>query len=600
MVSGPRNADDPRRSWAWQKLRKQRVQLGRLNGEVCVRCGRPIDYTLKGNQRWGPSVDHLHPLQLGGVALPPLEALAMAHFRCNSAHGARVQGMRARRAGISTTKRDLVVEIPASVRSSPNVLVLPPARPAARPPVEPADFGRLAGNADLSRMPSDASPPRLFSASHPRAVGSFAPRFIAWANERMAPWTLRWWQELVLDRALEHDEQGHLVWRTVVVSTPRQVGKSVLVRETSLARAVLGSDLFAEPQEIILASRTLTNATYIHAGCWSWAKDEGLSLLRRFGSERVGWPDGSRWAVSSLDAIYGYSSSMVMCDESWDLQPRTLTSGVLPVLSARRSPQLWLLSTAHAAATDVMPQARVQATREGSSTMLAEWSAPPGADLDDIETYRLASPHWDDVRAELIGSVLGTADVGTQFGNRWMVDETASVAPGWPAGWSECARVSGGPPGGCVVAVEADLERATFGVAAAAADGLNVRVWARVLDDDLAALQLIRQWQPSLVLIGASLHDRLAPMMQCETRKAGLTETKLGTPTLQAAVRDRRIAHDHDPKVAEQVAGAVVASAESGPLLTARRSGPISGIKAAAWAVSNVLDSAPVEQAAIF
>lgn len=149
--------------------------------------------------------------------------------------------------------------------------------------------------------------------------------------------------------------------------------------------------------------------------------------------------------------------------------------------------------------------------------------------------------------------------------------------------------------------MEVDTERASCGVAVAVADGTSVKVWATVVDADQAALQLIHSWQPRLVLVGASLYDRFAGLLGCEVRKVGVAETRIATPTLMAAVRDGRLAHNHHDAVAAQVAGAVVVPTETGPLLTARRSvGPISGIKAVAWAASNVLDSAPVEVPAIW
>ena len=58
---------DAHRTYAWVKARKARLAVARANGEHCIRCGKPIDYTLSGNARHGPTVDHLDPLQLGGV-----------------------------------------------------------------------------------------------------------------------------------------------------------------------------------------------------------------------------------------------------------------------------------------------------------------------------------------------------------------------------------------------------------------------------------------------------------------------------------------------------------------------------------------------------
>src|SRR4051794_30121782 len=88
---------------------------------------------------------------------------------------------------------------------------------------------------ELARnCPDNAAPARILSEKHPNAVGSYGNAAVNWGfsipmhlGRVVAP---RWWQRLVLDRALEFDAAGRLCWRTVVVSAPRQVGKSVLER----------------------------------------------------------------------------------------------------------------------------------------------------------------------------------------------------------------------------------------------------------------------------------------------------------------------------------------------------------------------------------
>ena len=51
---------------------------------------------------------------------------------------------------------------------------------------------------------------------------------------------LRWWQQVVAYRLLEHDDQGGLVWRNALVTLARQVGKSWLVRALILWRMQQG------------------------------------------------------------------------------------------------------------------------------------------------------------------------------------------------------------------------------------------------------------------------------------------------------------------------------------------------------------------------
>lgn len=79
---------DPRRTVAWQKLRKIVRTRGAEANEPCVRCGQPINYALSGRDRWGPTVDHLSPIGLGADALPDPSRLGNAHRACNSSAGA--------------------------------------------------------------------------------------------------------------------------------------------------------------------------------------------------------------------------------------------------------------------------------------------------------------------------------------------------------------------------------------------------------------------------------------------------------------------------------------------------------------------------------
>ena len=78
--------------------------------------------------------------------------------------------------------------------------------------------------------------PRLLTVPHPRAVGSYGPEQLAWARDgsgctRSAPMTTGTGRPLVACVALQHDDQGDLVFSTVQLGTARQSGKSWSLRE---------------------------------------------------------------------------------------------------------------------------------------------------------------------------------------------------------------------------------------------------------------------------------------------------------------------------------------------------------------------------------
>ena len=116
---------------------------------------------------------------------------------------------------------------------------------------------------------------------HRRAAGSLGSEFVRWAEKRSGR-PLRWWQRLVAARVLEVDSDGLLVWETVVLSMPRQVGKSWLLRELMLWR-IHQSPRFGEPQDVLHTGKDLAVCKEVQRPPRVWAKARSR---RSFGSGR--------------------------------------------------------------------------------------------------------------------------------------------------------------------------------------------------------------------------------------------------------------------------------------------------------------------------
>ena len=74
-------------------------------------------------------------------------------------------------------------------------------------------------------------------------------------------------------------------------------------------------------------------------------------------------------------------------------------------MAEREQPQLLLVSTAHRLATGLMIGRRQVALADlegGDGDLLIEWSTPADRELDDVDGWRLASPHWTRQRERLI------------------------------------------------------------------------------------------------------------------------------------------------------------------------------------------------------
>ena len=378
----------------WRALAKQRMALAKLDDEVCCRCGRAIDYDLDTRTRLGPTIDHLDPIGFGGDLITTLDNLKPAHRRCNSRHGQAVGAalIRARKAGHPVAGPVLAAERrgapPPTPRTKKHLSVVSGQKsdfssgtadnPATALNSHPTDrSGELVSGApDPAGDPfALASPPRLFSEPRPDAVGSLGPTWSSWIGENLlhprtrGPLRLNAAQRLVLDRALEVDSSGRLVWSEVLVSAPRQVMKSVLLYAVAAARAAHAAQ-FGEQQTVLHTANRLVAARRVHAMAWPWAERQGLHVSKALDTAAITWPDGSSWQVSSLSAAWGVTATAVMADEIWNVPPEVVEDALLPTLVSVDQSQLWLLSCANAEATATY----ARAAGERSYPAVRPWS----------------------------------------------------------------------------------------------------------------------------------------------------------------------------------------------------------------------------------
>jgi phage terminase large subunit-like protein len=206
------------------------------------------------------------------------------------------------------------------------------------------------------------------------------------------------WQRQVLDVALEH-RRGQLAYRDVVVSVPRQSGKSVLMLMVIIHRllashcsAVCGAQSRLEARQKMLLDR--------------WPMIRGSSLSKLFAVSRATGQEslfalggtGSRCRVISSDATaaHGQTASLGVLDEAWSLD-EVAEQATRPSLVTKSNGQLWIASTA-GTAKSLWWRDKVQTGREAAETgrtsglCYFEWSAEPGADLTDPAVLRSFHP----------------------------------------------------------------------------------------------------------------------------------------------------------------------------------------------------------------
>ena len=444
---------------------------------------------------------------------------------------------------------------------------------------------------------------------HPRAVDSIGPEFIRWAGKREGQ-PLRWWQKLVATRLLEIDGDDRLVWETLLLTMARQLGKSWLLRELLFWR-VHQHSRFGEPQDVLHTGKDLQVCKEVLRPALYWAQDQpGYKISRGAGNMEIEWlEDHSRWLLRAKGATYGYSVSIAAVDEAWKVDPGIVDEGLAPTMVEREQPQLLLVSTAHRQATPLVLSRRkvaLQNLEVGDGDLLIEWSAPRATAIDDIQGWRLASPHWTPQRQRLIGKQVeavqaGEGEVGkdeadpveafrAQWLNQWPT-KSIPVTVGdslLPSGlWGFLAEpVSGDGPlfvaveddwgNGAAVAAAAVLEDGRFEV-----DGWLCQDWdAAILDvQRLGAVRRIRQ-----LLVGASMLNRVPLGTSPPAEPAGLRETKVGLALLRDLAANGMLVHDDTHNLDEAVALAQVRELSTGLQLVPGGSWHL--VKALVWAVN--------------
>lgn len=547
--------NNPRHTPEYQAYRKKVMAAARagLIPNTCHRCGQPIDLNLKGNDPLGPTLEHTHPLSHGGELTPTLEDAALSHARCNQSHGGRIG---------STRKKSKPV------------------------------FSQTDGN---SRAPSFSSPkaqsgpewdanglvvPRLVSDVHPAAVGSYGGECRDWL-EKVYGMKLRDWQAFAVDRALEHDANGDLVWAIVVLTVARQSGKSWIARGVNSWRCMEGPGLFGEEQLVLhVANRTSTAfEVMMPAGVWAEQQFGRGAFVKGNTRPGITYPNGSRWLVQAANLLagVGYSVSQAFVDEAAQVARDVYETAIRPTMAERSNPQTWLVSTAGSKESELMAAYREKAidrigTGDPGNILILEWSAPQESDPNDPETWRWASPEWNPRRAEVVQQAWETMSLEsfrTQFLNQWVVNIGHWLTDEL---WSDAETPGTQLPadGMWHVVVEQEFDGSAFAVAVAAVtDGdVIIKKWLyrRVQEVD-AAIARLRREHPSLSLYACGTVTHF--IADTNHTVLGRRESAAHTAAMLRAFRDRTVKHDGDEVLRQQLSRTRIANTQDGHRLVA-------------------------------
>jgi hypothetical protein len=273
-------------------------------------------------------------------------------------------------------------------------------------------------------------------------------------------------------------------YKTVVISVPRQQGKTVLARTavSTVAEREWDQELYGTAQSRQYAAKHVTKL-----GAALKRSDPTITVRRGVGNESVEWENGTTYLPISPTEGGGHGDSIdfLLIDEGWALSAETL-GGIGPAMIARPHSQMLIISTMGTVDSEVW-NGIVEAGREGIDPTLAyiEYSAERDEDVFDESKWHEWMPALgitvskDDIRAAM--SVMekgeGRAEVVRAFGNRTV----QSLITLFPSDYVEAAWRVIEPPTRFVLAVDVNEEPAGASVATGHLDSEG-RMAGRVIE----------------------------------------------------------------------------------------------------------------------
>jgi Phage terminase-like protein, large subunit len=421
------------------------------------------------------------------------------------------------------------------------------------------------------------------------------------------------WQRYVADVALERHPDDPTRWRypTVVVTVPRQSGKTTLVRAVAVERAL------SAPRRLIFATaQTGKDAGERWKDLVSRVEDSPLgphvTVYRGAGAQALHLPNASqiRSFAPTPKSIHGYTPHLVIVDEAWafdEAQGSDLMAAIRPAQITLPDRQLWIVSTAGTEESHLLKElvrdGRAAVQDPGATLAYFEWSAPEDRDTYD-QTGWLFHPaightiRLEDLAAEAAANTRANFERG--FLNRW----TTTTEPAFDL--DAFAALAGQVPPASSVAshrlavafeVARDRSAATIHVAWVGDDG---RTYARAHRSEVGVSWLVDELETIWTTVGPGElvcddYGQNRPIVR-ELTKRGVTVRTL-TPrewadafgSLLAHIEDRTLVHDGSVNVrAAAEAAATRTLGTDGGLALSRKdsSAPIDALASLVVAVS--------------
>lgn len=222
------------------------------------------------------------------------------------------------------------------------------------------------------------------------------------------------WQQHVADVSSERRPDGSYEYQVVIVSVPRQTGKTTLIGAVGTHRClVCGRDFFYTAQTGKDGRERWADVVKRLRAAEAFRGR--LDYRTAAGSERVTFPSGAafRCFAPTADSLHGYTPPAVCLDEAMAHDEATgelLMGAIGPAQITIRDRQLWIVSTAGTAESVFLHSWIDRAMGGMDRVALFLWAAPEGLDPDNLTPEQVAAFH-PGVGFELNGKVLTPEDV---------------------------------------------------------------------------------------------------------------------------------------------------------------------------------------------
>lgn len=455
-------------------------------------------------------------------------------------------------------------------------------------------------------MVSLSCPPRFGTPRNPDAA-THGPNIAYFAEQLGTPFIP--WQQHVADVATEvNPETGLLRYREVVITVPRQSGKTAFLLAKSVWRALsMGAH---SPQRLVYTAQDRNAAKKKFEEeqvplLWYEGSPFGPYMKSKprttNGSEGIRWRNGSTYGLLATKETSGHGSTLDdgTIDEAFAQTDTRLEQAFIPAMNTRPEPQLYVVSSAGWSDRPSYLSPKVKAGRElvveqnealaagerhPSLTAYFEWSAPEGTDPFDESlwpTYMPALGHItpiEAIRFALDSAVKAEklADFMRAYMNLWVPSIEQKVqrpipVEAWTATLDRTSSVV--DPVVITAGVREDLGHSYIAVVGRRADGalhgeiIDARPGTTWVVPRLVELR--DRWNPTAV----GWCRGPAGMLAAAAASAGLEPSVLSTTDLAAAYGDlyaelttvdnpnrpgaRRFYHLESPVLAAAVEGAV-------------------------------------------